>query len=509
MFDLSPSSGAILLLDPTEPSAGALPLASLIRAVSCPPDERVITLDITRLRGRARRVQLVIELLTNAWNAILTEGGDGRIRSVLRRRQSADRSLQPGASYRPPRASGRKGRREPLSLESWLELLARVEASERTSTLVRNVAFTSRLSASAFLGVSGAPEARAGDVERALTEGWSRWLDWRVLRAVEPHVLTLPGGPQPYPYPMPGLVSEQRETVIAALSAAASDAAPHALLVPAELLDALAERVRAGESKLSRLQDQLAQLDDPTQLRALGDLLLARMQDVPRGASSVTLEGFEGKTTRISVDPTLAPHENAARYYDRAARSERANETLPALIEEAGAQLEAWYVLEEDAREGRVDLETLRRRIGEPRPGRAAKRGDLAPRLPYYRFRSSMGTEIRVGRNARSNDELTFHHSDPDDVWLHARHGAGAHVVLRWRGEGNPAASDLEGAATLAAVNSKGRTSGSVPVDWTRRKYVRKPRKAPAGTVVIERAKTVFVSPDPTIVERLAWRDDG
>jgi predicted ribosome quality control (RQC) complex YloA/Tae2 family protein len=52
-------------------------------------------------------------------------------------------------------------------------------------------------------------------------------------------------------------------------------------------------------------------------------------------------------------------------------------------------------------------------------------------------------------------------------------------------------------------VQSKARTSGVVPVDWTRRKYVRKPRKAPPGRVTIERAKTLFVEPDAALAERL------
>jgi predicted ribosome quality control (RQC) complex YloA/Tae2 family protein len=134
---------------------------------------------------------------------------------------------------------------------------------------------------------------------------------------------------------------------------------------------------------------------------------------------------------------------------------------------------------------------------GTPGPGRPGQT------LPYRRYRSSEGTEIRVVRGARWNDELTFHHAAPDDVWLHARHAAGAHVVLRWKGEGNPSAKDLTEAAVLAALHSKARTSGSVPVDWTRRKYVRKPRKSPPGTVSLERARTVFVEPDPALEERL------
>jgi predicted ribosome quality control (RQC) complex YloA/Tae2 family protein len=145
-------------------------------------------------------------------------------------------------------------------------------------------------------------------------------------------------------------------------------------------------------------------------------------------------------------------------------------------------------------------VETLRAEVPAVPAG---ARGAAAPSLPYRVYRSSGGLEIRVGRGARHNDDLTFHHSAPDDVWLHARHAAGAHVVLRWQGEDNPPARDLREAAVLAAVCSKARTSGSVPVDWTRRKYVRKPRRAPPGQVLVERVKTLFVAPDPALEERL------
>jgi predicted ribosome quality control (RQC) complex YloA/Tae2 family protein len=117
--------------------------------------------------------------------------------------------------------------------------------------------------------------------------------------------------------------------------------------------------------------------------------------------------------------------------------------------------------------------------------------------LPYKCYRTTGGLEVRVGRNSRANDQLTFHHASPNDIWLHARDVAGAHVVLRWHDrDNNPPARDIAEAAALAALHSRGRTSRIVPVDWTRRKYVRKPRKAPPGQVVIERAKTLFAEPD-------------
>jgi predicted ribosome quality control (RQC) complex YloA/Tae2 family protein len=108
-----------------------------------------------------------------------------------------------------------------------------------------------------------------------------------------------------------------------------------------------------------------------------------------------------------------------------------------------------------------------------------------------------------VGRTREDNDRLTFRHASLGDVWLHARSVPGSHVVLRWSDEGAPPARDLEEAATLAAWHSKARSSGTVAVDWTRRRYVRKPRGAPPGRVSILQAKTVFVSPDAELEERL------
>jgi predicted ribosome quality control (RQC) complex YloA/Tae2 family protein len=64
-------------------------------------------------------------------------------------------------------------------------------------------------------------------------------------------------------------------------------------------------------------------------------------------------------------------------------------------------------------------------------------------------------------------------------------------------------------AAILAAVHSRARHAGTVPVDWTRKKYVRKHRGAPAGQVTIERAKTLFVKPSAALEERLRWGDSA
>ena len=76
-------------------------------------------------------------------------------------------------------------------------------------------------------------------------------------------------------------------------------------------------------------------------------------------------------------------------------------------------------------------------------------------------------------------------------------------MILRWPTSGNPPARDLAEAGGLAALHSKARTSATVPIDWTLRKHVRKPRGSKPGSVVPDRVRTVFVEPDEMLLKRL------
>jgi predicted ribosome quality control (RQC) complex YloA/Tae2 family protein len=105
-----------------------------------------------------------------------------------------------------------------------------------------------------------------------------------------------------------------------------------------------------------------------------------------------------------------------------------------------------------------------------------------------------------VGRSARGNDELTLRFARGNDLWLHARGLKGAHVVVPEPGEA-PDARTLLDAALLAAHFSSARGQDAAEVEWTRRKHVRKPKGAAAGSVIVSQDKTIRVRPEP---ERLA-----
>ena len=58
-----------------------------------------------------------------------------------------------------------------------------------------------------------------------------------------------------------------------------------------------------------------------------------------------------------------------------------------------------------------------------------------------------------------------------------------------------PSKQEIEETAAIAAWHSKARNNSLVPVIYTERRYVRKPRKAKAGLVTVEREKSIMVAP--------------
>lgn len=247
------------------------------------------------------------------------------------------------------------------------------------------------------------------------------------------------------------------------------------------------EAARAGdrvERARQRMRGELERAGAAPRLRALADALTL-LGDVPAPGELTLADGLRES---VPVRPGESAREAAERLYAAARSMDRARELLPTRI----AALER-----ESAQRSPAATET-RRAARQP--------AKSPPALPYRSYRSSNGLEIRVGRGAAANDALTFKASSPDDVWLHARDSAGAHVVLRWQEDGSPPARALEEAAALAAWYSKSRGAALVPVDWTRRKYVRRARGGAPGAVIVQRARTVMVRPDGALEKRLRER---
>ena len=112
--------------------------------------------------------------------------------------------------------------------------------------------------------------------------------------------------------------------------------------------------------------------------------------------------------------------------------------------------------------------------------------------VPFREFTHG-GMKIYAGRNNLQNDRL-LRSASPEDLWLHTQKYHSSHVIIATDGK-RVSDETLEVAAQICAYYSDGRDGDKIPVDYCKRKYVKKPNKSKAGFVVYTDYKTVLVTP--------------
>jgi predicted ribosome quality control (RQC) complex YloA/Tae2 family protein len=282
------------------------------------------------------------------------------------------------------------------------------------------------------------------------------------------------------------------------------------------LREPLRAAVARGTRALEKLAEEAARVPAAEADRRAGDLLKANLHAVARGARQVTLTEWtaEGPVeVAVALDPALTPRQNMERCYKRFKRISESAARVQARTGEVKARLAAVEALRD-----RVDgapLESLpalereaRRLAAGPRAAKPTRRKRDQPALPYRTFRSLAGLALLVGRGAAENDQLTRRVARGNDLWLHARGQAGAHVVVRLGGPEADQESLLD-AATLAVHFSDARGEPQAEVACTRAKYVKKGRGAAPGAVTYSQERVLHLRLEPARVARLLAEEEG
>lgn len=106
-------------------------------------------------------------------------------------------------------------------------------------------------------------------------------------------------------------------------------------------------------------------------------------------------------------------------------------------------------------------------------------------KFPDIQKKEVDGYTIFVGRDAKSNDYLTFNIAEKEDIWMHVKGQPGSHVVIRVR-ENLPTPEVIKFAASLAKRNSKAKSENSVTVVYCQRKFVKKESDMNDGQVKVD-----------------------
>ncbi len=274
----------------------------------------------------------------------------------------------------------------------------------------------------------------------------------------------------------------------------------------------LQNNIERCEKKLALYADALNSEEQMEKCRLYGELLTANLHSLKSGTDTAAVDNYYADPVEriaIPLDRQLTPGENAQRYYKKYQKLKAARDM--AIVQREQTLSELNYL------EGQLDnltkctaenelselIEELKDQGYIKRDKGGKKKMKLAASKPMH-FVSSTGADIYVGKNNRQNDELTLRFASPNDIWMHTKNIPGSHVIVKGASEQDTAA--MTEAALLAAYYSRARGSENVAVDYTPRKYVKKPAGAKPGMVIYTTNKTAYVTPSEEAVAGLKER---
>jgi predicted ribosome quality control (RQC) complex YloA/Tae2 family protein len=280
--------------------------------------------------------------------------------------------------------------------------------------------------------------------------------------------------------------------------------------IPAQEADALRTSLRnqiqrvilAREVALADLRQAEEVGNRAGELQMTADLILAYGHGAPEGARQLDAFDFDGNPVKVALNPELDFKANANVFFDKAKKAKARMglvEDQIARLSTEKSELES-FVSRVEMAERLADVLNLQ---DEARKRRwlhshvvPAKNKEDRP-FEGHRVRELLGPggfTIYYGENAEANDYIVLRVAKPNDWWLHVRGNVSSHVVISTRNQPDKVGREvLEYAAKIAAQHSALKHSGYVPVDYTLRKYVRKPRGAAKGTALYTHEKTIHV----------------
>ncbi|MBP7214491.1 MAG: DUF814 domain-containing protein [Candidatus Kapabacteria bacterium] len=237
-------------------------------------------------------------------------------------------------------------------------------------------------------------------------------------------------------------------------------------------------------------------IDLSNKYKKYGELLISSNIQNIKGKDEIEIVDYEGNIIRIPLDKKLNIKENASKYFDKYKSLQKQIKLSDSQQKDYESKYLEWQEIFDELQKiyNLKDLkihfknwEQFYKRFME------TKDKDISEK--FRRFELDSDWTVYVGKNSENNDELTFRFAKPQDYWFHIRGASGSHTVLKGNKNAAPTKEIIKIAASIAAYYSSQRNAKYVPVAYTQRKYVRKPKGANPGAVVISKEEVVMVEP--------------
>lgn len=265
------------------------------------------------------------------------------------------------------------------------------------------------------------------------------------------------------------------------------------------LVSALNSGIKKIDKKLAEMRDKLEECRDMDSVKLKGELITANIYAIERGMTSFEAINYYDENCgkiKIELDKTLTPSQNAQKYYKKYAKLKRTKQNVEGRYTAANEQREYLNSIHTHicAAENLLDLEETEEELVKTGLYRKNENRRKKQLPPPYRVYFYGGFKIIAGRNNIQNERLTKSLA-PHDLWLHTQKYHSSHVGIITEGKAVPDAV-IKVAAEICAYYSDGREGSKIPVDYTLKKFVKKPPASNTGFVIYTDYKTTLSTPD-------------
>ena len=260
----------------------------------------------------------------------------------------------------------------------------------------------------------------------------------------------------------------------------------------AQLNEIICPKLKKVKNSIEKITQLLNKRDKTDEYKLYGELLTANLYQKKDYSKSIEiLNYFTGENIIIELDDTKTLNENAQRYfklYTKSKTTKEKSEQMLADLEIERVYLENVLYSIEQA-ENLKELEQIKSELGMIQHSIQPSQIEREQQLLKFNIN---GFEVFVGKNNKQNDYIISKLSKEEDYWFHTSTCAGSHVLLKVR-EIEPDDTTLFECCKLARKYSSASQPSKVGVIYTKRKFIKKPPKAPLGYVIYKNEKEILV----------------
>ncbi len=265
------------------------------------------------------------------------------------------------------------------------------------------------------------------------------------------------------------------------------------------------QELKRKRNKLEKLHVDLDKALNNDILRIKGDMIITYQHEISKGNAFYEGYSYElEKDIKIELNRLLDPIQNANKYYTKYKKQKKAVNHIKEQIrltivmikylDGVYSQISNTYSLPD-----LLEIQDELKQNGFLSRKRTASKKKKKPNFSTYYDEN--GIAVLVGKNNIQNNYLTHKYAKKDYWWFHIKDQTGSHIIVASNDELSE--STIRIAANLSACYSKAKNSSSVPIDYTRIKFIKKVPGTLGSYVTYTNQKTIYIDPDIEVINTL------